>query len=286
MINDFTFIYGNSEKVNDSFGPINSEMLLNGAKRIFGGKEQVFFEYARDEAFPRIRGQVPEVKKYSETNGLLLSNNKNAALGLDLNPIITTGSSRYGTQYVHQFCRPQLLGKLDTFETKKYYSIDLSYILSISRAMTDYDFSQFDGEGLRILKAWLFVMTYGQRHPEDETTIMLQSSKNEYGEEVRNRVLTRNIYYSEEEAQYAHQGSPYGESYDNEWALRGDDYPKVAALDMIFTELSKGTPLYYDGSKVPDLIKGSRRYADLVPKYLQNILGMQREVNSDRFRRN
>lgn len=287
MINDFTFLYGTPEKVNDAFGALNSEMLLKGAKRIFGGREQVFFEYARDESQPYYDGQFVENERYDtgyETAGLLLTENGNAAIGLDVQPVsIMTGDSRYEADYIHGYCRTPLLDGFNTFETKKYFSIDLSYILSISRAMTTYDFSQFDGEGLRILKAWLFVMTYGVRHPEDEKTIMVQSSKNEYGEEARNRVITRNLYFEKAIEQYSLQGSPYGESNDDEWALRGDDYPKVAALDKIFNELSKGTPLYYEGSLVPDLIKGTRQYADLVPEYLQQIFNMQEAVNSDNF---
>jgi len=351
MINDFTFLYGTNKKVNNAFGPINSEMLLSGAKRIFGGREKVFFEYARDETFPSYDSRKITVDRYNieeevsgsgsgsalsgsgsiysgsgssgsgsiysgsgsgstsgstsgssststsgstsgsgsisgepDINGLLISENGNAAIGLVLEPIVITGSSRYDVEYIHEYCRTPLLDNFSTFETKKYFSIDLSYILAISRAMTTYDFSQFDGEGLRILKAWLFVMTYGTRHPDDESTIMLQSSKNEYGEESRDRVIIRNLYYDRDEEDYSRQGSPYGESNDSEWALSGDDYSRVAALDKIFTELSKGTSLYYDGSIVPDLINGTRQYGDLVPEYLNSILNMKNAVNSENYK--
>jgi hypothetical protein len=146
--------------------------------------------------------------------------------------------------------------------------------------MTDYDFSHFTGEGLRILKAWLFVSTYGHRHPDEPDTIMIQSSKNEYGEEARNRVFIRNAYY-EENVDYSRQGSPYGESNDPDWALSGDDYSRVAALDVIFTELSKGTPLYYDGSIVPNLINNTRQYGNFVPEYFHSIVDMKTAINNN-----
>jgi hypothetical protein len=73
-------------------------------------------------------------------------------------------------------------------------------------------------------------------------------------------------------------GAPYGESRDDEWALSADDYAKVAALDSIFTELSKGSPLLYNGTIIPDLIRNSRQYGDTVPEYFNDFLGSKTDL--------
>ncbi|MCK5848598.1 MAG: hypothetical protein KAH01_05320 [Caldisericia bacterium] len=276
MLNEFTLAYRDDEKIKNVFGDYNGTQLLKNAKRIFGGKEQVFFEYGRDESAPIFADAVnPNVNETSKNVILKVNQHVESPSGLTAISMtgegIDTGTSRYDVEYANQYCRPILLGHFKTYETKKYYSIDLSYILAISRSFTDLNFENFEGEGLRILKAWLFVMTYGSHHPEEHELIMVRSSKNEYGESARNRAVVRNSYYKKGE-DFNKMGAPYGESRDDEWALSSDDYAKVAALDSIFTQLSLGTPLLYNGSIVPDLIRNSRQYGSTVPEYFNDIL--------------
>ena len=285
MLNEFTDLYFNNEKIRDAFGDYNGNALLNNAKRVFGGREKVFFEYGRDESYPINNGiRSTEIKDVSKNVILKLNDHLPSPSGLTVIPMhgsdIETSSSRYDVEYVNQFCKPVLLGKFRTYETKKYFSVDLSYIMAISRAFTDLKFDQFDGEGMRILQAWIFVMTYGSHHPEDHELIMVRSSKNEYGKSARNRVIVRNGYYADDE-DFNKMGSPYGESSDNEWALSAEDYAKVAALDSVFTELSKGKPLLYNGTIVPDLIRNTRQYGDTVPNYLTDVLGAKQSANTN-----
>jgi len=284
MINEFSFLYGNNEKVTNAFGEYNGEALLNNAKRIFAGNEQVFFEYGRDETRSRygeVKTQIPVMQ--NDKNYIAASIEERAPSRITLIGMygtdIDTGTARYSVGYRNQYCRPLInpkksMDSLATYETKKYFTIDLSYILKISRAFTNYDFSVFSGEGLRILKAWIYVMTYGVHHPEEPNLIMIQASKNEYGNKVRNRVIVRNSYY-DGERRYMYYGSPYAESTDDEWALSADDYSKVAALDTIMTELSLGTPLIREAGDALDLISGGREYGALVPEYFKSILGMR-----------
>ncbi|MCK5848724.1 MAG: hypothetical protein KAH01_05955, partial [Caldisericia bacterium] len=177
MLNEFTFAYRNNEKIKNAFGEYNGEQLLKNSKRVFGGREQVFFEYGRDESSPvynKIRKQ--EKLKISKNKYIQVSKENRSESGLTMIGMFgtdhDTGTARYDVEYVNGYCHPLInpkksMGALRTYETKKYYSVDLSYILRISRAFTDFDFSVFDGEGLRILKAWIFVMTYGVKHPEE-----------------------------------------------------------------------------------------------------------------------
>ncbi len=284
MLNEFTFLYPDNEAVTDAFGEYNGRALLNNAKRIFGGKEQVFFEYGKDESMPIYNDVLPSKQKKVNKNVILnVNSHVESPSGLTVISMHSsdtdTSTVRYDADYVHQYCRPVLLGNFKTFETKRFYSIDLSYILAISRAFTDLKFDQFEGEGLRILKAWIFVMTYGIHHPDEYELIMIQSSKNEYGESARNRSIVRNGYYKGEAINK--MGAPYGESSDDEWALSSSDYSKVAALDSIFAELSKGSPLLYNGSIVPDLIRNSRQYGDTVPEYFVDLLGAKANLNNN-----
>lgn len=282
MINDFTFLYGNASKVKDAFGNINEEMLLRGAKSIFGGQDQVFFEYGRDETNPLMCGACNVDLFRSSGNSGVVSISKSQDGRLVLTPLEADadGSLRYNVSYRHQFCNFPIANKLYTKETKKYFSVDLEYILRITRAMTTYDFSEFSGEGKRILKAWIFVMTYGSKHPDEPDTIMLHSSRNEYGEPVSNRVIVRNSYY-EEGKDHTYLGAPYAESRDPEWALTADDYSRVAALDRVFTELSLGSPLLYNNTIVPSLIHDSIDYGDTVPGYLKSILEMRKQLKNE-----
>jgi len=286
MINDFTFLYGNNQKVQDTFGETNPEMLLKNAKRIFGGREQVFFEYAREETSPIYMGrQEPDPKRSGQTlRGIVVGKNNQSPSGATA-MIMDVDLSKHGydLKYNYDYCMPVVLNSLETFKTKKYFSVDLEYILSISRAMTDFDFSHFDGEGHRILKAWMFVMTYGVRHSEDPSVIMIHSNKNEYGEDARNRAVVRNSFYNET-APLTDIGAPYAQSTDNEWALSADDYSRVQALNMIMTELSKGTPLLYDYSIMPDLVDNTRQYGETVPGYLTNILDMKKLINEQNIK--
>ena len=287
MLNEFTLAYRDNKKIINAFGEYNGEQLLKNSKRIFGGREQVFFEYGRDETAPVYNDiRKSEKKKITKNKYMQVSAENRAESGFTLIGMfgtdIDTGSARYDVEYANGYCHPLInpkksMGSLRSYETKKYYSVDLSYILRISRAFTDYDFSVFDGEGLRILKAWIFVMTYGVRHPEEPGLIMIQASKNEYGSEVRNRVLVRNSHYMNDQ-RYVYFGAPYGESVDEEWALSADDYSKVAALDTIMTELARATPLIRDGAIVPDLIHGSREYGSTTPMYFKDILGMKQDI--------
>ena len=276
MLNEFTAAYYDDQKIKNAFGEYNGTQLLKNAKRIFGGKEQVFFEYGRDELSPIFNNTIdPKIKDVSENVILKVNQHIESPSGLTAISMtggdIDAGTSRYDVEYANQHCRPILLGNFKTYETKKYYSIDLSYILAISRSFTDLNFENFEGEGLRILKAWLFVMSYGFHHPDEHELIMVRSSKNEYGNDARNRVIVRNSYYKKGEA-FNKMGAPYGESRDGEWTLSADDYAKVAALDSIFTQLSLGTPLLYNGSIVPDLIRNSRQYGATVPDYFNSIM--------------
>ncbi len=285
MLNEFTFLYVDNEAITDAFGEYNGRALLNNSKRIFGGREQVFFEYGKDETMPIFDNTLSSKQKKVNKNVILNVNSHiESPSGLTVISMhsddIDTSTTRYDADYVHQHCRPILLGNFKTFETKRYYSIDLSYILAISRAFTDFKFDQFEGEGLRILQAWIFVMTYGVHHPDEYELIMLQASKNEYGKKTRNRPIIRNGYYAKDE-EVSRMGAPYGESSDEEWALSSSDYSKVAALDSIFAELSKGSPLLYNGSIVPDLIRNSRQYGDTVPEYFVDLLGAKANLNNN-----
>jgi hypothetical protein len=282
MINDFTFLYGNNKKVSDALGETNAEMLLKNSKRVFGGREQVFFEYAREETHPIYNGrQGPEPKENFVRRGIVVDRNNSSPSGATVMAMdIDTSKHGYDVKYNHQYCMPVILNSLEQFETKKFFSVDLEYILSISRAFTDYDFSHFDGEGLRILKAWLFVMSYGVRHSEDPSIIMIHSSKNEYGEKARTRSVVRNSFYNNE-APLTDIGAPYAESTDSEWALSGDDYSKVQALNVLMTELSKGTPLLYNYTIMPDMVNNTRQYGATTPEYLLSILDMRKLVNEN-----
>ena len=282
MLNEFTDLYRRNPEIRDAFGDYNGSALLNNAKRIFGGREQVFFEYGKDESMPIFDDQYPrEIKKVKKNTILHVNDHRESPSGLTVISMhgkdLESGTKRYDSGYVHQYCRPILLGNFKTFETKRYFSIDLSYIMAISRAFTDYKFDQFDGEGRRILQAWIFVMTYGIHHPEEYELIMVKSSRNEYGEEARNRAIIRNSFYKKD-TYTKNMGAPYGESRDDEWALSADDYAKVAALDSIFTELSKGSPLLYNGTIIPDLIRDSRQYGDTVPEYFNDFLGSKTDL--------
>ena len=284
MLNEFTPLYHSNEKVTNAFGEYNGRALLNNAKRVFGGREQVFFEYGKDESMPIYNTTYPKKKPVKKNVILNVNSHVESPSGLTVISMhsddIDTSTSRYDVDYVNQHCRPVLLGSFKTYETKRFYSVDLSYVMAISRAFTDLKFDQFDGEGLRILKAWIFVMTYGIHHPDEYETIMLQSSKNEYGSSARNRVIVRNGFYRNK-TDTSRMGAPYGESSDEEWALSSEDYSKVAALDSVFTELSKGSSLLYNGSIIPDLIRNSREYGGIVPDYFTDFLGSKNSLNSD-----
>jgi hypothetical protein len=281
MINDFTFLYGNDKKVSDALGETNSEMLLKNAKRVFGGREKVFFEYARDETRPIYMGREDPAPKSTSNiqRGIVVIKNNKSPSGATLMPMdIDLSTHKYDLKYNHQYCMPAILNSLEQFETKKFFSIDLEYILSVSRAFTDFDFSNFDGEGLRILKAWIYVMTYGEKL--EDGTIILRSSKNEYGEKARPRAIVRNSFYNSTDP-VNELGAPYAQSTDGEWALTGEDYSKVQALNVLMTELSKGKPLLYNYTIMPDLVNNTRQYGATVPDYLLGILDMKKLVQEN-----
>jgi len=282
MINDFTFLYGNNKKVDDAFGETNSEMLLRNSKRIFGGREKVFFEYAIEETKPIYNGRLePDPKNNNIRMGIVINKNNSSPSGATAIPMnIDLSKHGYDLKYNHQYCMPAILNSLEQFETKKFFAIDLEYILSVSRAFTDLDFSNFDGEGLRILKAWTFVMSYGERSTTDPETIMIRTNKNEYGEYARPRAIVRNSFYNSTDP-VKNLGAPYAQSTDDEWALTSDDYSKVQALNVLMTELSKGTPLLYNYSIMPDLINNTRQYNSTVPNYLLSILDMKKLVQEN-----
>jgi hypothetical protein len=126
------------------------------------------------------------------------------------------------------------------FGGTKQYGVDLRLFLSVVRAFNSLDFSKFHGEAYRIVKAWLHIMEYGWHYEDDPNKIMFKSPYNEYGEPVRKRVLIRNQYFPSNENEKG--GAIFGESTDKEWSMTGDDYSKLAVLDIVMT-------LYGSGSK-------------------------------------
>ena len=153
MLNEFTASYYDDDAILNAFGDYNGTALLRNAKRIFGGREQVFFEYGRDESMPIMNKQYPLEQKPIHKDTLLhVASHTTSPSGLTVismtNTDTDTNTTRYDADYVHQYCKPVLLGSFKTYETKKFFSIDLSYILAISRAFTDLKFDQFEGEGM------------------------------------------------------------------------------------------------------------------------------------------
>jgi hypothetical protein len=268
MINDFTYLNGNAAKVSDTLGDINGKMLLAGAKRYFGANSKVFYKHSISETRPIYLGSRYEPSESIDNNLVLIEPNEDR--GVVLIPYsLSSANAPYDLEYKNQYCMTPIASSLEQFKTKTYFSVDLDYVLAVSSALTTFDFSRFTGEGERILKAWIHVMTYGVKASDGET-IMLQSTKNEYGKEVPNRVIVRNSTYGNTEA--SDNGAPYAESKDGEWALSAEDYSKVQALNVIMSALVQGNDFLYSKPIVDGIIRGISIDRFKTPYYLTDLL--------------
>jgi len=272
MISDFEYLRSNYDKVQGAIGSINSKMLLKGIRKFSGKNSKVFYEHSVEETKPIFGGRTLVKSNFDRT--LVLIEPSPGYDGIVLLPYnIDDIKSPYPLDYMNDYCMPKVMNSLNRYRTKRYFSVDLEYILSISAAFDNLDFTVFSGEAERILKAWLHVMTHGVL-ASDGKTIMLQSSKNEYGNDVGTRVLVRNSSYVSG-SNDNNIGAPYAQSIDPEWALSGDDYSKVQCLNTVFTALAKGNDLLYSKPIVSGIIKDISidRYGD--PQYLSNLLNVK-----------
>jgi len=272
MIGDFEYLRSNYDKVQGAVGPINNKMLLKGVRKFLGKNSKVFYEHSIEETKPIFAGSAPLEPGFDSE--LVLIEPLPGSDGVVLLPYnIDDIESPYPLDYRNDYCMPKIMNSLNRYRTKRYFSVDLEYVLSISAAFSNLDFTAFEGEAKRILKAWIHVMSYGVLASDDKT-IMLQSSKNEYGNDVGTRVLVRNSSYiigsNDNDI-----GAPYAQSTDPEWALSGDDYSKVQCLNTVFTALAEGNDLLYSKPIVSGIVKDISidRYGD--PQYLPNLLNVK-----------
>jgi hypothetical protein len=262
MIGDFTFLYGRNRNINDAFGSYNKDMGLKNAKKIFGGNGKVFFEYAKD-SFPAIDTSIN-----TSTNNISYTTTTTG------NILVYPIGYNYEAEIINSG-KNTLLDSIKLKSDKKFYAIDLTYILNITRAMTTLDFSHFTGEGKRILNAWIFVMSKGTK--DQYGRIRIDSYNNEYGVEPRGRVIIRNS--DDGQTHTGLYGYYYATSNDKEFALTPDDYSRVAALDAVFNELVNAKDISADGHISKNVISDLNEYGDTRPKYFDDIMATKKSMS-------
>lgn len=317
MINDYTYMYKNDKKINQALGPINGVLKQHNAKTMFTDSNTVFIQYAANNDAPTGHGlifgekEMPGIDTEPEEITLpLIAKNKDIILsisksnqapsGMVITPLAVTSTNqnespslKYDTAYVNGYCCGGAVAGFyndnrnidpipgESFEyaftcSTDYYSIDIGFMLSVIRAFSNLDFSMFDGEAKRLIKAWTHLMSYGERDTEDNDIIMLKSSYNEYGESVRKRVAIRNHFFPSDTDLSA--GAVFAGNNDDEWSLSADDYSKLAVLDLVFSVMSMGAPIYTIDSSGKDLVGWAETYGELYNEYFNDMLNTKNRI--------